>query len=108
MHQLDMLDAIAAGEAGMAQSLGAATRRDPEFANRAEEAILHHLRVVGQCSGEVLTDIARARGAIAPDDRAFGAVYRRLLRARRIVVVGFTARSKGHGSQGAKLYALGH
>lgn len=107
--QMTLDDALKAGNTGMAISMERATAADPQFAEKAKAAILAHLRVVGQCSGEVLTDVAKAHGAVPPNgDRAFGAVYKSLLAARRVQIVGYAPRTKGHGSVGAKVYALVH
>jgi hypothetical protein len=81
---------------------------DPNFSVKATAAILAHLRVTGQCSGEVLTDIAIAHGARPHDARAFGPVFARLLKARLVYVIGYAPRRKGHGCMGAKIYALQH
>jgi hypothetical protein len=85
-----------------------AKRIDPEFSVKATAAILGHLRVTGQCSGEVLTDVAIASGARPHDARAMGPVFARLLREKRIFVIGYAPRRKGHGCMGAKIYALQH
>jgi hypothetical protein len=106
MSQLTIDDAIAAGDAGMARSLAAAERRDPEFSTKAEEAMLAHLRVVKRCSGEVLTDIARARGAVPKDDRAFGSIFKSLARREKIRAAGFCLRVKGHGTAGGRLWEI--
>lgn len=103
---LDFTAARAMGEEGAARSLAKAERADPEFGAKAEKAILDHLRVVGQASGEVLTDVAMAHGARPHDARSFGPVFARLLRANRVFVIGYAPRLKGHGCMGAKIYAL--
>lgn len=108
MEQLRIEDAIAAGERGIAQSVDAATRRDPLFAEKARTAILRHLRACPglQCSGEELVDVARAHGAVPPDDRAFGSVFQTLARKGLIRTVGYTVRRKGHGTAGGRVWAL--
>lgn len=103
---LDFTAARAMGEEGAKRSLAKAERSDPEFSAKAEKAILDHLRVVGQCSGEVLTDVAMAHGARPHDARSFGPIYSSLLRRKLIQVVGYAPRLKGHGSMGAKIYAI--
>jgi hypothetical protein len=106
MNQLDL--AIHAGQIGMNVSLEAAERSDPDFKGKAQSAILSRLQVLGQATGEQLTDYAKLMGAIPSDDRAFGGVYAGLLKGKRIQVVGYAPRLKGHGSMGAKIYALVH
>lgn len=83
-----------------------AQRSDPEFSAKAEAAILAHLRVVGQASGEVLTDIAIASGARPHDARAFGGVFQSMSRRGLIRTVGFCLRSKGHGTAGGRIWGI--
>ncbi len=104
--QLSIDDAISAGEHGAAISFAKAQRSNPEFMDRASAAILAHLRIVGQCSGEILTEVARAKGAHCADARAFGAVFKRLSRLGLIQTVGFCLRARGHGTAGGRLWAL--
>jgi hypothetical protein len=104
--QMSIDDAIAAGAQAMTACVAKAERRDPEFSRKAEEAILAHLRVVGRCSGEELTDIARARGAVPHDDRAFGAVFKSLAHRHAIRAVGYCERKKGHGTAGGRIWGL--
>lgn len=106
MTQLTIDDAIAAGDRGMAICLAKAERNAPDFVEKAEKAILDHLRIVRQCSGEVLTDIARARGAIPHDDRAFGAVFKGLAKRGLIRSIGFCVRTKGHGTAGGRIWGI--
>lgn len=94
-----------AGEEAMRASLQKAERRSPGFAETAKEAILAHLKAVGQASGEDLVDIAIAHGAVPPDARAFGGVFNSLSRAKLIRCVGFTLRRKGHGTAGGRLWS---
>lgn len=95
-----------AGESAAQACINKAQRKDPEFADKARAAILAHLRVVGKASGEVLTDIARAHGAIPHDDRAMGPVFASLARRGLIRTVGFCARTKGHGTAGGRIWGL--
>lgn len=104
--QLTIDHAIAAGEQAMQSCIDHAHRKDPDFSRKAEEAILAHLHAVGQCSGEVLTDIARAHGAVPHDDRSFGAVFQSLARRNRIRTVGFCVRTKGHGTAGGRIWGI--
>lgn len=106
MEQLTIESAISAGQQGMAISLESARKRDPEFAQKAEAAMLHHLVVCYSASGEELVDVAKAHGAIAPDDRAFGSVFQSMARRGLIRTVGYTARRKGHGTAGGRVWAI--
>lgn len=99
-------DAREAGRTASEACTAKAQRADPEFVKKAQEAILAHLRVVGQASGEVLTDIAIARGARCHDARAFGSVFAGLARKNKIRTVGFCVREKGHGTAGGRIWGL--
>lgn len=104
--QLTIDDAIAAGDQAMNACAAKAERRDPDFSRKAEEAILAHLRVVGECSGEELTDVARARGAVPHDDRAFGGVFKGMSGRGLIEHRGFCLRAKGHATAGGRIWGL--
>ena len=108
MNQLTIDDAIAAGAHGMAVCLDKAQQGNPRFAELAEAAILDHLRVVRRCSGEVLTDVARAKGARPHDDRAFGAVFKSMAKKGLIRQAGFCLRAKGHGTAGGRIWEIVH
>lgn len=105
---IDFESARAAGEQAGQACLSKATRADPLFAQRAATAILNHLRAVQQASGEELTDVAIAHGAIAPDSRAFGPVFSMLSRRGLIRTVGFCLRAKGNGTAGGRIWGLVH
>jgi hypothetical protein len=106
-HQLSIEDAISAGQIAMQACADKAERDFPQFREKAREAILAHLRVVGQCSGEELTDIAKAHGAVPPDARAFGAVFQGLARGGFIVCLrSDLPRRRGHGTSGGRLWEL--
>lgn len=108
MNQLsiDFDAARAAGESAANACERKARKVDPEFTEKAEAAILAHLRTVGQASGEVLTDVAIAHGARPHDARAFGSIFQRLSRRGVIRTVGFCMRSKGHGTAGGRIWGL--
>lgn len=105
-HQVTLDEAIEAAERGMALAIDKAQRTDPTFSERASAAILAHLRVVGECSGEELTDIARSHGAVPPDDRAFGSVFKSLSRKGLIRHAGFCLRRKGHATAGGRVWRI--
>lgn len=99
-------DAKEAGRTASEACTAKALRSDPTFVKTAQDAILAHLRVVGQASGEVLTDIAIASGARCHDARAFGTVFSGLARKNLIRTVGFCIREKGHGTAGGRIWGL--
>lgn len=92
----------------MSLSLEAAQRKDPLFAENASAAFLRHLAASPDRSawGEDLVDAARADGVVAPDDRAFGAVFQSLARRGQIRCVELGLRRKGRGTAGARRWAL--
>jgi hypothetical protein len=103
-----LVTALSAGQHGMAISLESAEKRDPEFKAKAQTAILSHLKAVGQASGEDLTDVARAHGAVPPDSRAFGGIFQALARKGLIRCLrSDLPRRNGHGTSGGRLWALG-
>src|SRR5688500_5091108 len=64
----------------------------------AAAVMLACLRTAGEpVSGETLVNICKAAGHVPHDDRAFGGVVQRLVRAGEIRAVGMATRSKGHG-----------
>lgn len=107
MNQLALnLDPRQAGEIAGQMCIDKAHRTDPQFSKKAEVAILNHLRTVGKASGEDLTNIARAHGAIPTDDRAFGPVYASLSRRGLIRTAGYCMRARGHGTAGGRVWEL--
>lgn len=105
-HALDFDAARATGDAAATACMRKARKIDPDFSEKAEAAILAHLRSVGNCSCEVLTDAAMANGVRCHDARAFGAVFRGLARRGLIRTVGYCMRSKGHGTAGGRVWGL--
>lgn len=93
------------GDKGAALALDRAERDCPDFAARAEAAILAKL-ATGPASGEDCTDYCRDCGIPFRDGRSLGAIYARLLKEGRIKVVGECKRRRGHGSRGGSIYAL--
>jgi hypothetical protein len=77
-----------------------------DFTAAACKFVLAHLRAHGDASSEQLTDACKAAGIVPHDDRAFGAVYAKLARARAVVRVGTSIRHKGHGSIGGSLWRV--
>jgi hypothetical protein len=107
---LDFSAARAAGRAGAEASLNAAEKEDPEFSTKAKAAILAHLRVVGQASGEELVEIAKLKGAVPrKGDRAFGGVFLALSSQKNPQIRCIRSdlpRKRGHGTSGGKLWGL--
>ena len=99
-NQLDIFEAIEAGNAAMTACVTKAQRIDPEFIAKAEKAILSHLHTVGEAKGEELTDIAKAKGAIPHSDKAFGAVFKGMAFKHLIKKTGYAPRTRGHGAPG--------
>lgn len=106
MTQLTIFQAIEAGQQGMTRAARKATQADPFFVAKAETAIIDYLRTHGTASSEDLTDAAIAAGAVAPDMRAFGAIYKRLSSRATIRFMGFCLRRRGNGTGGGRLWAL--
>lgn len=92
------------GERGIRRAASNAERFQPGFTRHAAAFMLACL-ARGDMSGEDLTDAARRAGYCPPDDRAFGAVFRAILRGGARVV-GTCPRRKGHGSAGGKVYGV--
>lgn len=85
-----------------------ANRNDATFSAKAQDAIVAHLRACEgfRANSEDLVDIARAKGAVPHDDRAFGQVFRQLAKRGLIHTVGYALRRKGKGAAGARIWAL--
>jgi hypothetical protein len=108
-QQFTIEDAIAAGEAGMAQATDAAERKDSFFMEKAEAAFLRHLQASpDRCApGEELTEVARAHGCNCKDGRAFGSVFQSMARRGLIRCLrSDLPRKHGNGTSGGKLWAL--
>lgn len=95
-----------AGEIAGNRCADKAAQLDPDFRQKAAAVILDHLRIVGECSGEELTDLAIAKGVKPHDARAFGPVFAALNREGKIRSAGFCLRKKGHGTAGGRVWAL--
>jgi hypothetical protein len=108
MQQLPIDLAIAAGDAAMqactdkAESIGFST-------DAARSFVLNALAEYGPCWGEGLVDLAHTSGRadlIAHDERAWGTVFASLVRRNRIRCIEYGLRRKGHGTAGARRWAL--
>jgi hypothetical protein len=97
-----------AGQVAGELSQAKAERRCPEFSDKAFAYIASFARAAQKpFTGESLTDNMKALGIRPHDDRAFGPVFARAIRAGLIKTVGFVPRKKGHGTAGGRLYASG-
>ncbi|AVQ84270.1 hypothetical protein [Variovorax sp. PMC12] len=93
-------------EAGQA-SLALAEQDDPDFGAKAYQFIVAYVRKRRRVPGESVTLACCLAGIRPKDDRSFGPIYAKAIRAGDIRVVGTVARVRGHGSAGGKLYAPG-
>lgn len=108
---LDALPLFAAarisGQEAATACLEKAERTTGFDASAARDAILTILvKACRPMSGEELVDACQAMGLVPHDARAFGPVFAVLKRRRLIEAVGFAARQKGHGTAGARLWAV--
>lgn len=102
-------DSLMMSEARLAGHIGAARavqRCAPDFTVRAKEFVLAYLAKRGSAPGEIIVDMCKLAGIVAVEDRAFGAVFGALSRARAIQCVGYCNRRKGHGTSGGRVWAI--
>lgn len=103
--------ARALGEDRMQRGLDVANAVDKTFSERAYTFFVSYINdqfpVVGGVPGETVTLAAKQAGIVAPDDRAFGAIFAKALRLRAIKIVGECRRVRGHGTAGGHLYGPG-
>lgn len=98
-----LFDWRAARDSAMSQ---VADNAGPAFAARAMAYIYRHLKFHGATSGEDLTQACEDAGIVAHDGRAFGPVFKSLLRDGLIERCGTCLRKKGHGTQGGSIYRV--
>ena len=96
-------DFRAARDAALARVERAAGRA---FVEAACGIVIEHLSRNGPATAEELTNECKRRGIVPHDDRAFGAVYLRLARGKRIKQCGTTFRAKGHGTSGGRIWQI--
>lgn len=95
-------EASHAGEACEAKA-----ERVADFDSKAAgEFMLRHLRRRGPTSSEILVEVCRIAGYKPHDDRAFGPVFSRLVRQKRIHQVGECRRRRGNGASGGRIWSL--
>jgi hypothetical protein len=74
---------------------------------KAKETVLAALRRSSvPLTGEQLVDHCVQAGIVPHDQRAFGSVFAGLARDGLIESAGFTTRTKGHGTGGARLWRV--
>lgn len=103
-HTPDLFEARAQGDAGILHSQVRAEHDSPGFTERAAKFAYTLLTAYGPMTGERLVDKCRALGFAPPDDRAFGAVIKWMLRRNMIRQEGWADRAKGHGTGGARVW----
>lgn len=103
----DLFDWARQRDEAMASVAEHAEEHRPDFATDAAAFVLRFLGEHGASSGEVITNACKAAGIVPHDDRAFGPVYMGLSRRKAIVKVGVAIRTKGHGTAGGNVWALG-
>ena len=105
MTQLSLPLAQRLGEHAMQRGQIRAENAEPGFTERAAEFIAWYLRAMGEgVPGEKLTDVCKLHGIKPPDDRAFGAVFKMLVRRGEIRQAGWCERAKGHGTGGGRVW----
>jgi len=77
----------------------------PGFGLEAADFIQSFLMMHGPTSSEDLNEACCESGIEPHDDRAFGPVYRRLIRLDLIYRVGGCSRRRGHGTSGGNIWA---
>jgi hypothetical protein len=98
------------GHEGAERARAKAEEACPDFSARAYAFLAdyaHQQGTRGTFSGESCTDAMKMAGIVPHDDRAFGSIYARAIRQGLIRVVGYCARTKGHGTAGGRVYARG-
>lgn len=93
-------------EAGQA-CLDLTEQTDPDFGEKAYQFVVCYVRKCRRVPGENVTLAARLADIVPRDDRAFGPVFAKALRAGVIRVVGSAPRVRGHGTSGGRIYAPG-
>lgn len=105
MH--DRMDTARAAGAAAGEACQDKAVATTEFdAKGAAWFILRHLGRRGTTSSEILVEVCRIAGYRPHDDRAFGPVFARLVKAGQIVRVGECRRKRGNGTSGGNLWAL--
>ena len=92
-------------ESSMLASAICAENAAPGFCQRAQDTILALLER-GPTPGEALVDLAKLRGVVPADARAFGVVFKTLSQQGKIRQVGWCNRRKGHNTGGGRVWAL--
>ena len=107
---LNLPDARQAGTEAGERAQTKADAMHPGFSERAMDFIRARMSTAAnddRFSGESLVNAMKQAEIVAHDDRAFGPVFAKAIRAGFIRPVGYVARVKGHGTAGGRLYAPG-
>ncbi len=100
----NLFDWQAQRDSAMAQ---VAANAGPCFLSQALRFVPDYLRKRGEASGEEITDACKAAGIVPENtDRAFGVVYKTLLKDKLIFRAGFCMRKKGRGTAGGSVYRV--
>jgi hypothetical protein len=105
-EQLTLEQAFSARDVAMQQVESNAQKLTPGFSERAEAFILDYLRTHGATPGETITIACCEAGIVPHDERAFGPVYMRLSKTKKIVKCGTCPRKRGHGTSGGNIWKL--
>lgn len=100
-------DPVDAGKVAGLACLKKADKLQPGFSEGAYTFLCQHIarfNYTEHISCETLVTAAEQAGYKPHDSRAFGSIFRRLLKENRLRRVGFGMRSKGHGAYGASIY----
>ena len=105
MTQITLDWARSEGDAAILRAQVAAEHQSPDFTRLACAYALSLIATRGPMPGEDIVDACKAAGYVVREDRAYGAVFRRMLR-EGAGVVGYCPRRKGHGSAGGRVYGI--
>lgn len=108
-QRVSAYDSLMMTEARLAGHVGAGRavqKCAPDFVPRAKKFVLAYLDKRNSAPGEIIVDLCKQAGIVAPDDRAFGVVFAALSRAGEIRCIGYCDRKKGHSTAGGRIWAL--
>ena len=107
-RQMSMDFALDTGHSAAQACIEKADELSPGFSEDAYQFILRHVQTLSytdKVSCETLVDVAEANGHKPHDSRAYGPIFRRLVRDGVLHRVGYGMRTKGRGAHGASIYA---
>lgn len=103
MSQLTIDDALTFRDAAMKQ---VEEHAGSPFMDQAMDYILAYLQRHGPTSGEDLTEACCTAGITPHDNRAFGAVYLKLVKKGLIEKCGLVPRRRGHMTAGGHIWRV--